>query len=74
MFYESPHRIKRLIDDIIGILGDRFAFLIREMTKIHEQSYKGNLSQIKEELSLKNTKGEYVLLVAKEDFNARSNI
>lgn len=44
IFYESPRRIKPLIDNMLIILGDRKACLAREITKLHEEYIRGNLS------------------------------
>lgn len=64
IFYESPHRISNLITDIIQLLGDRVGVLSREMTKIHEEFLRGNLSEILEKLCQRAVvKGECTLLV-----------
>jgi len=64
IFYESPRRIKALIDNILNILGDRKACLAREITKLHEEYIRGNLSDILKTLEKKETiKGECSLFV-----------
>ena len=64
IFYESPRRIKALIDNILNILGDRKACLAREITKLHEEYIRGNLSDILKKLEEKKTiKGECSLFV-----------
>jgi len=65
IFYESPKRILKLIEEIIDIMGDRQSVLAREITKRHEEFLRGNLADICK--SLKNrtdVKGECTLLVA----------
>jgi len=65
IFYESPKRILALLQDMIDIMGDRYAVLAREMTKLHEEFMRGQLSQLV--IKLKNRseiKGECTLLVA----------
>lgn len=65
IFYESPHRIANLITEIMAAMGDRRAVLGREMTKLHEEFLRGQLSQIHRELCKKaSVKGECTLLVA----------
>lgn len=61
-FYESPHRIKNCLKDCLDIFGDRQALLFRELTKIHEQHYQGNISDIQAQLE-GNIRGEIVLLI-----------
>jgi len=64
IFYESPRRIKALIDNMRNILGDRKACLAREITKLHEEYIRGNLSDILKTLEEKEViKGECSLFV-----------
>ncbi len=64
VFYESPRRIKNLIATMINILGDRKAFLAREITKLHEEYIRGNLTDILKALEKKETvKGECSLFI-----------
>ncbi|MGD2011415.1 MAG: 16S rRNA (cytidine(1402)-2'-O)-methyltransferase, partial [Desulfobacterales bacterium] len=46
IFYESPKRISRLLDDLLALMGDRSAVLGREMTKLHEEFLRGRLSEL----------------------------
>jgi 16S rRNA (cytidine1402-2'-O)-methyltransferase len=65
IFYESPKRLLKLIEEIIAIMGNRQGVLAREMTKRHEEFLRGNLADICE--TLKNRaeiKGECTLLIA----------
>ena len=63
IFYESPLRIGNLIQELLEKLGDRKACLVREITKIYEESIAGNLSEISDKLKVKKIKGEIVLVV-----------
>ena len=68
VFYESPKRIISLLQDIIACMGDRYAMLAREMTKLHEEFVRGTVSQILSVVSSRSTvKGECTLLVAGRD-------
>jgi len=65
VFYESPRRILNLIEEIIIIMGDRYGVLSREMTKLHEEFVRGNLSKILSNMQQRpDVKGECTLLVA----------
>lgn len=64
IIYESPKRIKNLIENMIPILGNRNACLTREMTKLHEEYIRGSLSLILEKLETKERiRGEIALFV-----------
>ncbi len=63
VFYLSPHQLSRTIETIAGILGNRDAFLIREMTKVFESSYPGTLRTLCERVAGEEPKGEYTLVV-----------
>ena len=42
---ETPHRLRRALSDLLDILGDRRIAVCRELTKVHEEIYRGTLSQ-----------------------------
>jgi 16S rRNA (cytidine1402-2'-O)-methyltransferase len=64
VFYESPPRILALLEDALGSLGDREAFLCREATKLHEEYRRGRLSELRELLAVRDrVRGEIVLVV-----------
>lgn len=64
IFFESPHRLLNLLEELLLIMGERRAVLAREITKIHEEFIRGNLSHLKSRVKLKGTiKGECTLLV-----------
>ncbi len=65
IFYESPNRILKLINEIIDIMGDRYGILAREMTKLHEEFIRGQLSEVRKILEARSgIKGECTLLVS----------
>ncbi len=65
IFYESTRRIGPVLSDAIGIFGDRYAVLAREMTKTHEEFVRGRISELIAELEGRQTvKGEITLLIA----------
>ena len=61
IFYESPHRILKTLDELEKILGDRNIAVARELTKIHEEFLRGKISEVKNFLT--EPKGEFVLIV-----------
>jgi 16S rRNA (cytidine1402-2'-O)-methyltransferase len=63
--YVSPHRIRAdlaMIEDVLG--GDRPAALVREISKIHEESLRAPLRGIREKAEAASPRGELVLVVA----------
>lgn len=72
IFYEAPHRIKKTMEEILEIFGDRQVSLSREISKKFESIYRGNISNLLP--TLDNIKGEFVIVVSpyKED-NSNNN-
>lgn len=64
IFYEAPHRIRKTVEAIVIGLGDRRAVLVRELSKIHEEFIRGQLSEIAEYLKENEIRGELTLVVA----------
>lgn len=65
IFYESPKRIVKFIGEIMETFGQRQAVLGREMTKLHEEFIRGDLSEIISVLETRiNVKGECTLVVS----------
>ena len=64
IFYESPHRIAKMINDCLEILGNRQACIARELTKMHEEFIRSNLNEINVTLKNRKLKGEIVVVIA----------
>lgn len=64
IFYESPHRVVRLLTDVLDVLGDRRAALVREATKLHEETLRGTVSELLANLADRTLKGECVVLIS----------
>ena len=63
VFYEAPHRLLTTLELILSILGDRNISISREITKIHEEIFRGKVSEAIE--IYKEVKGEIVIVVEK---------
>jgi 16S rRNA (cytidine1402-2'-O)-methyltransferase len=63
IFYETPHRLASSLKDCLSELGDREAVVARELTKIHEEYWRGPLSELVERSDKGEIKGEIVLLI-----------
>lgn len=62
ILYESPQRTGRTLEDILQFWGDLRIAVAREMTKIHEEVFRGRVSGALEHFS-EGVKGELVLVV-----------
>lgn len=61
IFYEAPHKLKTTLESMLEVLGDRKIVLARELTKIHEEFIRGNLSTIVEQFV--DIRGEFVIIL-----------
>ncbi|MBC8346749.1 MAG: 16S rRNA (cytidine(1402)-2'-O)-methyltransferase [Candidatus Marinimicrobia bacterium] len=69
IFYESPKRIVRTLKDILEFMGDRPAVIGRELTKLHEEMIRGNVSKLISHFTHKAPRGEFVIMIGKDDPN-----
>jgi 16S rRNA (cytidine1402-2'-O)-methyltransferase len=63
IFFESPHRLIKMLTDMYEILGNRDIVLAKEMTKIFEEVKKGSVSKILSSLEDERIRGEYTIIV-----------
>ena len=63
VFYESPQRVTDTVEVLKQVLGNREAWLARELTKMHEEWLGPDLDSISSALSVREVKGECVLVV-----------
>jgi 16S rRNA (cytidine1402-2'-O)-methyltransferase len=61
---ETPHRLLSALDDLEVILGDRKVAVARELTKLHEEIFRGTLRDAKHYFSAKGPRGEFTLVLA----------
>jgi 16S rRNA (cytidine1402-2'-O)-methyltransferase len=65
VFYESPHRLIKCLEQFVTVFGaDRQASVSRELTKIFEETVRGTLQEIIAYFAEKTIKGEIVIVVA----------
>ncbi|HEX7367335.1 MAG TPA: 16S rRNA (cytidine(1402)-2'-O)-methyltransferase [Pelobium sp.] len=68
IFYESPHRLLKTLEEFIEYFGEeRQAAISRELTKMFEENVRGTLTEIKTHFEENILKGEFVLVVAGSD-------
>jgi 16S rRNA (cytidine1402-2'-O)-methyltransferase len=65
VWYESPHRIARFVEEVQRVFGERYAVIGREITKRYEEFLRGSLSELARQLGCRgDIKGEITLLVS----------
>lgn len=68
VFYESPHRLVKALQQFVEIFGsERQASVSRELTKMYEENPRGTLTELIEYFGDKKIKGEIVIVVAGKD-------
>lgn len=63
IFYEAPHRLLETLSFLCESLGNREIAVCRELTKLHEEIYRGTLQEAIEYFKTKAPRGEFVLVV-----------
>ena len=64
IIYESPHRLVKTLEQLIEFLGaERPVAVSRELTKIHEETIRGTLTEVRDFYKDKTVKGEIVIVV-----------
>jgi 16S rRNA (cytidine1402-2'-O)-methyltransferase len=64
VLFEAPHRLLALLEDIEELLGDRKLCVGREMTKLHEEMWRGRVSAAREYFGRGKVRGELTLVIA----------
>ena len=63
VFLESPYRIVESLEDLLSKLGDRRICVAREMTKMYEEYWRGDISGAVEYFKSQPARGEFTLVV-----------
>lgn len=65
VMFEAPHRLERTIEDLLEVCSpDRQVVLARELTKMHQEIWRGNLRAAFLHCQEKDPRGEYVVVLA----------
>jgi 16S rRNA (cytidine1402-2'-O)-methyltransferase len=65
VLYEAPHRLGRTLADLVQACGpDRAVVIARELTKLHEEVWRGTLGEAAQRASEREARGEHVLVLA----------
>lgn len=63
IFYESPHRVRATLQNMLAVYGERPVVLVRELTKIYEEYTRGTIAELVAYLEENPLKGECLLIV-----------
>lgn len=66
IFFESPHKLLKTLDELLSVFGDITLTLGHELTKIHESTIQKSISDWKKYFIKAKPRGEYVLLFHEE--------
>ena len=61
ILYEAPHRILETLVDLKNVLGNRYVVVAKELTKLHEMFYRGNIDEVINLIG--NPKGEFIIMI-----------
>ena len=64
IFLESPHRVLKALVDIESVLGNRQIAVARELTKLYEEFFRGDVLSAREHFEVHAPRGEFTLVVA----------
>lgn len=65
VFYESVHRFPRLLDELKSFVGEKRTIVVgRELTKLHEEIFRGTVEEALDHFGKENIKGEFVILIS----------
>jgi 16S rRNA (cytidine1402-2'-O)-methyltransferase len=67
VFYESPYRVVKFLEDALEVYGDRPAAVANELTKLFETIHRGTISELIALFSENEPRGEYVIVIAGKD-------
>ena len=63
IIYESPYRLLKTLNDLNTYFQERNIVVVKELTKIYESIYRGNIKSVIADLETANIKGEYIIVI-----------
>lgn len=72
VLYESPHRLEKLLDELIMIDEERELFLAKEISKKYQSYFRGSAKVLKKEFETFNIRGEWVVIIKAKEVQEKS--
>ena len=67
VIYESPYRLVKLLEELMEVLGEnRQVSVSREISKVHAETARGTLREVRDHFASKEVKGEIVVVLSGE--------
>ncbi len=66
VLFESTHRIVKTLNELRAVLGDRHINIGRELTKLHEDIFRGTIGEALEYIVGEKQRGEFILIVSQK--------
>ncbi|MEK7503339.1 MAG: 16S rRNA (cytidine(1402)-2'-O)-methyltransferase [Patescibacteria group bacterium] len=63
ILFESPHRILKTLKELENAMGNRYVNIGRELTKLYEEVFRGNLSEAQKHFAGERERGEFVIIL-----------
>ena len=63
VIFEAPHRLRKSLADLLDLLGDRRLAIARELTKVHEEVWRGSLDEAVRHFETVQPRGEFTLVI-----------
>ena len=67
VLYESPHRILKTLRELSQCCPQKNIVVLKELTKIHEKTYRGEINNIINDISKSRLKGEFIIVLNGEN-------
>ncbi len=71
IFFESPYRVCRFLEDVLEVMGDREIVVTRELTKRFEEIFRGNVNEALQRFRDTEPRGEFTIVIARKRPQAR---
>ena len=72
VLYESPHRLEKLLEEIVATDENRELFLAKELSKKYQRYYRGSAKALNEQLKNETIRGEWVVVISAKKSSEKS--